>query len=106
MDASDSLVIWGISFIVWIAFSFVVAGMAKARGRSAPSWAIVALVSSPVLAWLILLVLTPAAPASTGPTKKCPKCAETVKAEAEICRFCQHSFVPKALADYRDKRKN
>lgn len=24
--------------------------------------------------------------------KKCPKCAELVKAEARICRFCNHEF--------------
>lgn len=26
------------------------------------------------------------------PEKQCPKCAETVKQEAKICRFCGHSF--------------
>lgn len=27
--------------------------------------------------------------------KKCPKCAENIKKEAEICRYCSHSFVEK-----------
>jgi hypothetical protein len=25
--------------------------------------------------------------------KKCPRCAESVKAEAQVCRFCGHEFV-------------
>ena len=28
----------------------------------------------------------------TADTKECPMCAETVKAKAKICRFCQHKF--------------
>ena len=29
---------------------------------------------------------------NTDDTKECPMCAETVKAKAKICRFCQHKF--------------
>lgn len=28
----------------------------------------------------------------TGHKKKCPECAEVVKAEANVCRLCGHSF--------------
>ena len=27
-----------------------------------------------------------------GPSKICPQCAETVKEQAKICRYCQHEF--------------
>jgi hypothetical protein len=30
--------------------------------------------------------------ASTPQTKICPRCAETVKAAATVCRFCGHTF--------------
>ena len=31
---------------------------------------------------------------ATGDSKKCPQCAEIVKAEARVCRFCNHTFLP------------
>lgn len=30
--------------------------------------------------------------AALAPTKVCPDCAETVLADARICRFCRHEF--------------
>lgn len=29
---------------------------------------------------------------ATADTKACPKCAESVKAAAQVCRYCSHSF--------------
>jgi hypothetical protein len=35
-----------------------------------------------------------ALPGSQAGEKTCPKCAEQVKAAAQVCRFCGHSFLP------------
>jgi uncharacterized membrane protein len=32
-------------------------------------------------------------PASSNDTKLCPRCAETIKKAAVVCRFCHHEFV-------------
>ena len=34
-------------------------------------------------------------------TKVCPDCAETVKADAKICRYCRHEFTPDEPASDR-----
>jgi hypothetical protein len=31
-------------------------------------------------------------PAPVEATKQCPRCAETVKEAAQVCRFCGHNF--------------
>jgi len=37
-------------------------------------------------------------PASELDTKTCPRCAETIKAAAVVCRFCNHEFNQEAAA--------
>jgi len=37
-------------------------------------------------AWVVALRTGP-------PSKKCPQCAEDVRRDAKVCRYCQHHFV-------------
>ena len=98
-------------FIFWVGFSVVVGIAASKRNRSGALWFFLSLIFSPLLAGLFVLALGDSKPPSRyhpgqfveaeprpktfGPIleKKCPDCAEIVKADARICRFCRHEFV-------------
>lgn len=38
------------------------------------------------------MTTVPAVGESTAPTKRCPDCAETVLAEARLCKHCRYRF--------------
>lgn len=92
----------------WLGFSAVVGVAAVKRNRSGVGWFILALVISPLLAGLLVLALGGSRPTTVYLTKdaaevpantfgrilekQCPDCAEMVKADARICRFCRHEF--------------
>jgi len=70
--------------IVDIIFAIVVAMIAAGRDRSAGLWFLASLVFGGVIPLFIVLALPY--------LKECPNCAEKVKEEARICRYCGTKF--------------
>ncbi len=84
--------------LIWLACGVAAAMIYSGKGRSGGAAFLLGLFLGPI--GVLLAALTPADPAGQeakalqgGTMKKCPNCAELVKAEAAVCRFCNHQFV-------------
>jgi hypothetical protein len=93
MSHAESLAMWIFLFLVCVPF---VGLLAHKNNRSVIGWVLLCFVISPLLC-AIILGLLPAVqrapvPGSNLGVRKCPFCAEEVKADAKICRFCQRDL--------------
>lgn len=89
----------------WVVLAIVVAFVAPIRGRSGFGWFLVALLLSPVIALLLLIVLPDLKGeiAERGRSRQCPFCAERVKREAIVCRHCGRDLAAAATMSAADR---
>lgn len=87
--------------IFWLVLAILVGVFAGSKGRSGFGYFLLAILLSPLIGFIIVLILSPvlknteAKSIASGNLKKCPECAELVKAEAKICKHCKSTLIVK-----------
>ncbi len=80
--------------LLWIVLAFVVAAGAANRGRDSTGWFLLAIVLSPLLAGLMLLIVGQAPKTRRRGYVECPHCAEMIRPQAIVCPHCRSDLAP------------
>ena len=90
--AFGPLMLFPLAIAIGATLSILIGRAAMRKGRSFWSFYLLSVVFSPVILALVVAIMKPIDATEVGNSKKCPSCAEMVKSEAAVCRFCGHSL--------------
>jgi hypothetical protein len=100
-----------IVILLWLFCGIMSAVIAASRGRSGGAWLLLGMLIGPLA---LAVALLPTAEAKLQAQarqegqalgwRKCPFCAEVVREEAAVCRYCQRELTPVARLDQQQAR--
>jgi hypothetical protein len=87
--------------LIWVLFGVASAIVASNKGRNGFGWFLMGILFGP-FGLIIALVVSDknketaahAASLAAADSKKCPFCAESIKREAVVCRYCGRDMPP------------